>query len=83
MADEVKKVKETKAEEKKTRRVIPIEEKIAQAEKKVAFYEKNLASAKRKLSELKMKQDKNKKDKAIEMIMQSGKSWDEVMDMFK
>ena len=32
----LKEVKETKVEEKKTRRVIPIEEKIAKAEKKVA-----------------------------------------------
>ena len=40
-------------------------------------------SAKKKLQELKMKQESDKQKKAMELIMQSGKSWDEVIEMFK
>ena len=83
MADEVKEVKETKVEEKKTRRVIPIEEKIAEAEKKVAFYEKNLVSAKKKLAELKLKQDEGRVKALFDKMMKSGKSIEELEGMFK
>lgn len=82
MADEVKEVKETKAEDKKTRRVIPIEEKIAEAEKKVEFYKKNLASAEKKLAELKLKQNKKRVDALFEKMMKSGKSIEELEGMF-
>lgn len=74
---------EKKEKTKRVRNTISLEEKIAKAEKKVDFYEKNLESAKKKLQELKMKQDSDKQKKAMELIMQSGKSWDEVIEMFK
>lgn len=83
MADKVKDVKETKEEEKKTRRVIPIEEKIAKAEKKVEFYKKNLASAERKLAELKLKQQEGRVNALFDKMLKSGKSIEELEEMFK
>lgn len=82
MADEVKEVKETTEEGKKTRRVIPIEEKIASAEKKVAFYKKNLASAEKKLAELKLKQQGDRVNALFDKMMKSGKSIEELEKMF-
>ena len=78
MADEVKEV----VEEKKKRRVIPIEEKIAEAEKKVAFYKKNLESAEKKLAELKVKADKKRFEALMDKIAKSGKSIEELEQMF-
>lgn len=83
MADKVKDVKETKEEEKKTRRVIPIEEKIAKAEKKVEFYKKNLASAEKKLAELKLKQQGDRVNALFDKMLKSGKSIEELEEMFK
>lgn len=78
MADEVKEV----VEEKKKRRVIPIDEKIAKAEKKVAFYKRNLESAEKKLAELKVKADQKRFEALMDKIAKSGKSIEELEQMF-
>ena len=78
MADEVKEV----VEEKKKRRVIPIDEKIAKAEKKVAFYKRNLESAEKKLAELKVKADQKRFEALMDKIAKSGKSIEELESMF-
>jgi len=74
---------EKKEKAKRVRHTVSLEEKIKKAERRVAYYEENLESAKKKLQELKMKQESDKQKKAMELIMQSGKSWDEVIEMFK
>lgn len=82
MADEVKEVKETKEEGKRTRKAIPIEEKIKKAEKRVAFYKKGLESAEKKLAELKLKQEEGRVKALFDKMMKSGKSIEELEGMF-
>lgn len=66
----------------RTRRVVPVSEKIEAKKAEIAKVEEKLAKLQNELKELQIKADAEKKKELLDMILSSGKTEDEIKEFF-
>ena len=66
----------------RTRRVVPVSEKIEAKKAEIAKVEEKLAKLQNELKELQIKADAEKKKELLDLIMNSDKTEDEIKEFF-
>lgn len=66
----------------RTRRVVPVSEKIEAKKAEIAKVEEKLAKLQNELKELQIKADAEKKKELLDLIMKSDKTEDEIKEFF-